>query len=164
MNDLEPPKVVDEEYVLNQYKAKIDYYWGASNSNKKAFKRYRTWTIILGSLVTLISSLSAAAFFQNPEWVKNLFSIATPIIAATLTVISGLGQNFHWGSTWRDMVINATRLEKERDRFLATKPEKKNYAKELDILNSIVLEETRNFFQRVLDSEIKPKEQNNSQG
>ncbi len=31
--------------------------------------------------------------------------MATPIIAATLTVISGLGQNFHWGSTWRDMVM-----------------------------------------------------------
>jgi hypothetical protein len=41
--------------------------------------------------------------------------------------------------------------------------------KELDILNSIVLEETRNFFQRVLDSEIKPneikpKDQNGSAG
>jgi len=164
MSDLEQPKVVNEDYVLNLYKAKIEYYWGASRSNKQAYKRYRTWTIVLGSLVTLISSLSAAAFFQNPEWVKNLFSIATPIIAATLTVISGLGQNFHWGSTWRDMVINATRLEKERDRFLATKPEKRDIKKELDILNTIILEETRNFFQRVLDSEIKPKEQTGPQG
>jgi hypothetical protein len=159
MSDLEHPKVIDEKYVLELYKSKIDYYWNASGSNKKAHKRYRTWTIILGSLVTLVSSLSAAAFFQDPPWVKNLFSIATPIIAATLTVISGLGQNFHWGSTWRDMVINATRLEKERDRFLATKPERRDIKKELDILNSIILEETRNFFQRVLDSEIKPKEQ-----
>jgi hypothetical protein len=161
----EPVNVVDEQYVLNQYKAKIDYYWGSSSTNKKAFKRYRTWTIILGSLVTLISSISAAEFFQDPAWVKNTFSVATPIIAATLTVISGLGQNFHWGSTWRDMVVNATRLEKERDRFLATKPEKRNFVKELNILNSIVLEETTSFFQRVLDSEIKPKEQSpTSQG
>lgn len=159
MSDLEHPTVVNDDYVLNLYKTKIEYYWGASSNNKKAHKRYRTWTIVLGSLVTLVSSLSAAAFFQDPPWVKNLFSIATPIIAATLTVISGLGQNFHWGSTWRDMVINATRLEKERDRFLATKPEKRDIKKELDILNTIILEETRNFFQRVLDSEIKPKEQ-----
>lgn len=161
MNAIQDPKVIkviDEEYVLNHYKSKIDYYWTASSANKKSYKRYRSWTIVLGSLVTLISSLSAAAFFQEPEWVKNLFSIATPIIAATLTVISGLGQNFHWGSTWRDMVINATRLEKERDRFLATKPEKRDIEKELDTLNSIVLEETRNFFQRVLDSEIKAKD------
>jgi len=158
MNDLNNPRVVDEEYVLNQYKSKIDYYWASSSSNKKAYKRYRTWTIVLGSLVTLISSIAAAEFLQEPEWVKNLFAVATPVIAATLTVVSGLGQNFHWGSTWRDMVVNATRLEKERDRFLATKKEKRDFEKELDILNSIVLEETRNFFQRVLDSEIKPKE------
>ena len=162
MNDLNSPKVIDEDYVLNQYKGKIDYYWGASTSNKKAYKRYRTWTIVLGSLVTLISSISAAEFVQSEEWLRITFTVATPIIAATLTVISGLGQNFHWGSTWRDMVINATRLEKERDRFLATKKEDRDVVKELDTLNSIVLEETRNFFQRVLDSEIKPKEQNNS--
>ena len=164
MSDVNTPKVIDEDYVLGQYKNKIDYYWGASSSNKKTFKRYRTWTIVLGSLVTLVSSISAAEFIQEPRWLNILFSVATPVIAATLTVISGLGQNFHWGSTWRDMVINATRLEKERDRFLATKPEKRDIEKELDILNSIVLEETRNFFQRVLDSEIKPKEQSGSSG
>jgi hypothetical protein len=155
---------VDETYVINQYKHKIDYYWAASRSNKNAFKRYRTWTIILGSLVTLVSSISAAEFFQDPPLVKNIFSVATPVIAATLTIISGLGQNFHWGSTWRDMVVNATRLEKERDRFLATKPENRDIEKELDILNSIILEETRNFFQRVLDSEMKPQNHNNSSG
>ena len=161
MNDIQNPKVIDEEYVLNQYKSKIDYYWGASSSNKKSYKRYRSWTIFLGSLVTLVSSISAAEFVQSPDWLRVLFAIATPVIAATLTIINGMGQNFHWGSTWRDMVINATRLEKERDRFLATKQEKRDVEKELDTLNSIVLEETRNFFQRVLDSEIKPKEQSN---
>jgi hypothetical protein len=159
MNDIQNPKVIDEEYVLNQYKSKIDYYWGASSSNKRSYKRYRSWTIFLGSLVTLVSSISAAEFVQNPEWLRIVFAIATPVIAATLTIINGLGQNFHWGSTWRDMVINATRLEKERDRFLATKQDKRDVEKELEILNSIVLEETRNFFQRVLDSEIKPREQ-----
>jgi hypothetical protein len=56
------------------------------------------------------------------------------------------------------MVLNAVRLEKERDRFLATKKENRDLEKELDLLNSIVLEETRSFFQRVLDSEIKQKE------
>jgi hypothetical protein len=155
---------IDENYILDKYKSKIDYYWAASRSNKNAFKRYRTWTIILGSLVTLVSSISAAEFFQEPELVKNIFSVATPVIAATLTIISGLGQNFHWGSTWRDMVINATRLEKERDRFLATKSENRDFEKELDILNSIVLEETRSFFQRVLDSEMKPQNHTNSSG
>ena len=162
MAEVDKKKAVDEEYVLKQYEAKIGYYWGASRSNKLAYKRYRSWTIILGALVTLISSISAADFVQNPDWLRITFAVATPIIAATLTVIGGLGQNFHWGSTWRDMVINATRLEKERDRFMATSPDKRDIQKELDILNSIVLEETRNYFQRVMDSEINPREQNNS--
>ena len=160
MAEADKKKAVDEEYVLKQYEGKISYYWSASRSNKLAYKRYRAWTIILGALVTLISSISAADFVQRPDWLRITFAIATPVIAATLTVIGGLGQNFHWGSTWRDMVINATRLDKERDRFLATSPDKRDIQKELDILNSIVLEETRNFFQRVLDSEIKPREQN----
>jgi len=164
MSDLEKVVEVDEQYVLNQYKSKIEYYWAASRSNKNAYKRYRTWTIILGALVTLVSSISAAEFIQSIGWIRIVFAIATPVIAATLTVIGGLGQNFHWGATWRDMVVNGTRLEKERDRFLATSPEKRNFEKELDTLNSIILEETKNFFQRVLDSEVKPKEPSDSPG
>ncbi len=161
---LEQLKAVDEQYILKKYEDRVNYYWKASRNNKNSYKRVRFWTVLLGSLVTLVSSLSAAEFVQEPRWLRILFAVATPVIAATLTVISGLGQNFHWGSTWRDMVINAVRLEKERDRFLATKKENRDLEKELDTLNSIVLEETRNFFQRVLDSEIKPKEQSNSQG
>lgn len=156
----EQPNVIDDSYVLEQYRNKIEYYWGASKSNKNSYKRYRAWTVILGALVTLVSSISAAEFVQDPPWLRILFAVATPAIAATLTVINGLGQNFHWGAAWRDMVLNGTRLEKERDRFLATKPEDRDLVKELDTLNSIVLEETRNFFQRVLDSEVKPKDQN----
>jgi hypothetical protein len=159
MADLEQLKVIDEQYVLNQYKDKIDYYWAASRNNKNSYKRVRFWSILLGSLVTLVSSLGAAEFIQSNDWFRIGFAIATPIIAASLTVISGLGQSFHWGSTWRDMVVNATRLEKERDRFLATKLEERDLKQELDTLNSIILEETKNFFQRVLDSEIRPKDQ-----
>ena len=164
MSDSEQLRAIDESYILNQYKSKIDYYWNASSSNKKSYKRYRSWTIFLGSLVTLVSSISAAEFVQKPEGLRIAFAVATPIIAATLTVINGLGQNFHWGSTWRDMVINAVRLEKERDRFLATKQENRDLVRELDLLNSIVLEETRSFFQRVLDSELKQKEPSNPPG
>ncbi len=170
MNDSEQEKVVekvivpvvDEKYIVKKYDERIEYYWKASRSNKNAYRRVRSLTVILGSLITLISSISAAEFVQSNDWFRIGFAITTPILAASLAIIGGLGQNFHWGSTWRDMVINATRLEKERDRFLATKKEKRDFEKELDILNLIVLEETRNFFQRVLDSEIKPKEQNGS--
>lgn len=163
MSDLDKSKVIDDDYVLSQYNNKINYYWAASRSNKNAYKSYRTWTIILGSLVTLISSISAAELIQVPVVMLTL-SIMTPILAASLTIASGLGQNFRWGSTWRDMLISATRLERERDRFLATSPDKRNLEKELDILNSIVLEETREFFQRILDNEVKPNGQIEQQG
>lgn len=160
-NDFEP---ICEKYVLDKYQEKIDYYWTASSINKKAYKSFRTWSIILGAAVTLISSLSAASFFQQNQYVRIGFAVATPVIAATLTVINGLSQNFHWGATWRDMVLNATRLEKERDRFYATCADKKSFEKDLNTLNGIILEETQNFFQRVLDSEVKPKDSTSAAG
>jgi hypothetical protein len=162
MADAEKVKVIDESYVLNLYREKIEYYWTASRKNKNSYKNYRAWSVILGALVTLVSSISAAEFIQSNNGMRIAFAVATPIIAATLTIIGGLGQNFHWGATWRDMVVNATRLEMERDRFLATKPEKRNLEKELGILNAILLDETKNFFQRVLDSEVKPQDSKSS--
>jgi hypothetical protein len=155
---VEQAQAMDEKYVLERYKNQIDYYWKTSSSNKKAYKRSRTWTTILGALVTLVSSLASATFIDSNDILNTLFAVATPIIAALLTIISGFSQSFHWGAAWRDMVVNASRLEKERDRFLATKHEEKNFQSELDLLNSMVIEETQSFFQRVLDSEVKPKE------
>ncbi len=145
-----------DDYVTRTYKAKIDYYWRASSSNKKNFKRYRYWTTILGSLVTLVASLTTSAFIQSDKFLALLFTVSTPILAAILTVISGLSQNFQWGATWRDMVINAQRLEKERDRFLATALTDRNYVHELQIINETIMDETQSFFQRVLDSEVIP--------
>jgi len=149
--------VIDEEYVLNQYRYKIDYYWTASSNNKRAYKRYRAWPIILGALVTLITTMSTAEFVQSVPSLRILFAVTSALIAFMLTAMNGLGQNFHWGATWRDMVVNATRLELERDRFLST-VQNRDCQQELATLNSIVLDETKNFFLRVLDSEIKPKD------
>jgi len=145
-----------DEYVLNTYDSKIAYYWKASRSNKKNYKWYRSWTTILGALVTLIASLATADFITGIDWLGTTFIIATPLLAAALTIISGLSQNFQWGATWRDMVINAQRLEKERDRLLSTPEKNRDYQRELKILNEIILEETHAFFQRVLDSEVVP--------
>jgi len=145
-----------DEYVKRTYKEKIDYYWKASSTNKKNFKRYRYWTTILGSLVTLVASLTTSEFIQSDEILATLFTVSTPILAAILTVISGISQNFQWGATWRDMVVNAQRLQKERDRFLATAPADHNHVQELQIINETVLDETQTFFQRVLDSEVIP--------
>ena len=113
-------------------------------------------TIFLGALVTLTSSLAATTFVEGIPWLDTTLDFAVPIVAAVLTIITGLSQNFQWGSAWRNMMVNKQRLEGERDRFQATEPRNRNYRKELLILNGIVLAETESFFQRVLDSETYP--------
>jgi hypothetical protein len=156
VTDASDGKIKDlDKYVYDVYYDQIEYYKRSGSKNKKSYKNYRSLTIILGALVTLIASLASSQFVADVglEW---LLGIATPILAALLTIINGLGQNFQWGATWRDMMLSAQRLEKERDRFLATPPEKRNHRQELKVINDIVLQETKAFFQRVLDSEVVP--------
>jgi len=150
-------KIEDKDaYVHAAYERAIGYYRNASRSNKFYYKSYRFLTIFLGALVTLTSSLAATSFVDNIPWLNTTLDFAVPIIAATLTIITGLSQSFQWGSAWRNMMVNKQRLEGERDRFLATEAKRRDYKKELSILNSIVLAETESFFQRVLDSETHP--------
>ena len=148
-------------YIHEAYNSKIEYYWRSSSANKKNFKRYRTLTIVLGALVTLVASLTTASFITANSYLSILFTVGTPLLAASLTIISGLSQNFQWGATWRDMVVNAQRLERERDRFLATSIPERNYLQELQVINEMVLDETQSFFQRVLDSEVIPSKSPN---
>ena len=151
-----------DKYVMETYNKRIDYYWGAGRANKRYFKRYRYWTTILGALVTLVASLTTSNFIASDKFLSPLFTISTPILAAALTIISGISQNFQWGATWRDMVVNAQRLEKERDRFLATDKANRNYLQELHVINETVMDETQSFFQRVLDSEVIPSRTNSN--
>lgn len=145
-----------DKYVYDFYKNQIDYYRQKASYNKKNYKSFRTLTTVLGALVTLVASLTTSRFITASEWVEGIFTIATPMIAAALTIINALSQNFQWGATWRDMSVSAHRLETERDRFLTTPLEKRNYKRELEIINQIVLQETKAFFQRVLDSDVVP--------
>ena len=140
------------KYVLDRYESSIKYYWSSSKRNKKAYKLTRSVTIVLGASVTLISSLSSADFITSISTLKISFAIATPVLAAILTIAAGFAQSFHWGAAWRDMVINAKELEKELDRFKVTKPEEIDMAKEVAILNELVITESQSFFQRILDS------------
>jgi hypothetical protein len=149
-----------DKYVFDLYSKRIEYYWGASKANKRNYKRYRYWTTILGALVTLVASLTTSSFIASDKFLSPLFTISTPLLAAALTIMSGISQNFQWGATWRDMVVNAQRLEKERDRFLATDLSKRNYLQELQVINETVMDETQSFFQRVLDSEVIPSRLN----
>jgi len=59
---------------------------------------------------------------------------------------------------------NATRIEKERDCKFASKPEDRDAKKELDTLNTIILDITKNFSQKVLDREVKAKESTSPNG
>ena len=139
-------------YVLNRYESSIKYYWKSSTHNRKAYKSLRSLTIILGATLTLITSISSADFITSNELLKLNLTIASPILAAILTIASGFAQSFHWGATWRDMVLSAEQLEKERDRFKVTQPEDIDLTKEVSILNELVIDETTNFFQRILNS------------
>lgn len=145
------------EYIEERYKRQIDYYWKAGATNKKTYKFNRSLVIILGATVTLLSSLTSAVFVENNPVLKLIFGVGTPALAALLTIINGFIQSFQSGASWRDMVLNAERLEKERDRFRATPEKEKDSRKELDVLNSIVLTESSGFFRRILDSEPQPE-------
>jgi hypothetical protein len=157
-------KVEDmDRYVHKAYQDQINWYWKASSDNKKTYKTYRLWTVILGALVTLIASLSTTRLISDNELAGNLFTILTAILAAVLTIINTLSQNFQWGATWRDMVINASRLIREKDRFLATDQKERDHKQELITINNIVLEETQAFFRRILDTEAVPIESPNDE-
>jgi len=155
---MEQNNIINEKTVLDNYDKAINYYWRSSTHNKTAYKRARYLTIILGAILTLISSIASAKFIESSEVLKISFAILTPVLAAILAIVGGFTQSFHWGATWRDMVVNAQKLEKARDIFLATKQEERDLKKELELMYSMLITETESFFQRVLDSEVKPKD------
>ncbi len=139
-----------EDYILQRYNTAIEYYWKASRHNKKAYKLTRSLTVILGAVVTVVASLSSAEFISKNQFWDTTFAIAAPVLAAMLAIVGGFSQSFQWGAAWRDMVLNAQRLERERDRYRVTAPQERDPAGEVSILNGYVLEETQNFFQRIV--------------
>ena len=156
MNQPEPhgvesmPRSEALAYVLDRYQSKTDYYWRASRRNKRGYTSTRTLTIVFGALVTLIASLSSAEFIESRAVLDTTFSVLTPVLAATLAIIGGFSQAFQFGAAWQEMVINATCLERERDRLKVLPNDQRDPVQELDVLNSLVLEETRNFFDRIV--------------
>ena len=147
-----PPQEI-HNYVIKRYEDSINYYWKNGGINKRIYRRNRVLIIVLGALVTLLSSMLSASFIEDNPLLKTTFAVVTPASAALLTIISGLTQSFQSGAAWRDMVLNAERLEKERDRYLATPEAARNYRRELNTLNTIIVNESTAFFKRILDSE-----------
>jgi hypothetical protein len=142
-------KVEMDKHINDRYVEAINYYWNASKSNKKWYKLTRSFTVILGALVTLIASLSSSNLIES-TLLKDYFVIGTPIIAAGLTIIAGFSQSFQWGSAWQNMVLTAQLLQKEYDRYLVTIPAERDLVMEADILNKFLLKETESFFERML--------------
>ena len=145
MTDVEPP----EKYLRQRYAAAIAYYWRVAQMNKRAYKWSRYLTIFLGSAVTLVASLSSAEFSKQHA---TLFGILTPCLAALLTMLSAFAQSFQWGASWREMVLVAERLENERDRIAVTPDAELKPAQDLQLLNSLIIQESSGFFDRVMGS------------
>ncbi len=137
------------QYVLEQYRKRIDYYWLASSKNKKGYTWSRYLIIILGSVVTLITSLSASEIIIGWEMDKFLHILA-PVLAATLTIVGGFSQNFHWGSAWREMVLTALELESKYHRLRVMPDDQRDPVAEMDKLHELILAEGSNFFDRLV--------------
>jgi len=147
----EPTKYRD--YVLERYKAAIGYYWKASRMNRTLYKWTRYLVVVFGAVVTLLASLSSSSAITG-NW-GTAIDIATPVLAAVLTIIGGLSQSFQWGAAWQEMVLTAERLERERDRIMVTRSDP---VSDLQILHRHLLEESQGFFTRILGSvQVSPK-------
>ena len=136
--------------VLERYDKAIAYYWKGSQYNKRSYKTTRYLLIFLGALVTLVSSISSASFIMGRTAVA--LAVATPLLAASMAIIGGVSQAFQWGAAWSDMVITATRLQRERNRIALTPADQLDPIRELGTLDDTVLAETQGFFQRLFGS------------
>jgi hypothetical protein len=69
------------------------------------------------------------------------------MLAATLAIVGGTFQAFKWGAACSEMVITATRLERERNRIRMRPAERL-----APIRERAVLEDPQGFFQRLFGS------------
>ena len=152
-----------DKLIQDRYKKAIEYYWKTSRTNRSWYKITRSLTVIFGALVTLIASLSSSKIIAEYTFLETLFSLGTPVLAASLTIIAGFSQSFQWGSTWQNMVLTAQRLQKEYDNYLVTPPGERNYQAETDKLNTFVITETEGFFERMLGVAMPGKKSANEE-
>ncbi len=143
------PENQRNQYVLQQYRTRIDYYWKAGKANKNGYKYSRYLVIVLGSLVTLITSLVASEVIKGWDF-DHVLLILAPVLAACLTIIGGFSQNFHWGSAWREMVLTAMELEHIYHRLRVTPDEERDPVSEMEQLHKLLLAEGKNFFDRLV--------------
>ena len=146
---VEPTDAVNgRDYVLKRYEDSIQYYWKASALNRRLYKWSRYLVVVFGAIVTLLASIASSSLISGT--LATTVAIATPLLAAVLTIIGGLSQSFQWGAAWQEMVLAAERLERERDRIIVSR--NSDPTKDLEILHSLILQESEGFFTRILGS------------
>ncbi len=143
-----------DKYIQERYMSAINYYWSASRTNKRWYKITRSLTVVFGALVTLVASLSSSEIIKTLGVDVRFFSLGTPFLAASLTIIAGFSQSFQWGSTWQNMILTAQHLQKEYDKYLVTSLAERNYMEESEKLNRYVIAETQGFFERMLGGAV----------
>ncbi len=149
---VEDPRAAEKAALLERYDSQIDWYWAGNSKQKWRFIQSRIWTIVLGATLTLVASLASAEFIEGSDFWDTVFKVATPVLAAVLTIVTGLFQTFQPGAAWREMNLAAAQLEKERDRIRLTPPYRLDVLAEMDRFNDLVIDETRRFFDRVTGS------------
>jgi hypothetical protein len=160
----QPTEAADaRQRVLDRYGERIAYYEKASQGNRRAYKTARYLTVVLGAVVTLLSSLSSA-YFVRGTWLETGLDLMTPLLAAGLVIVGGFSQNFQWGAAWSDMVIAAERLETERNRIAAALPGQIDAVKETALLDEMVMTESKVFFQRLFGSAAAAKPASGGEG
>jgi hypothetical protein len=148
LKPVDAPDAGARELVLKRYEEAIAYYWKSSAFNRRLYKWSRYLVVVFGAMVTLLASISSSSVITGP-W-STIVAVVTPVAAAVLTIIGGLSQSFQWGAAWQEMVLAAERLERERDRILVTRGS--DPVTDLEILHSLVLQESEGFFTRILGS------------
>jgi len=143
------PEEHRNQYVLQLYKSKIDYYWNASRANKNGYRYTRYLIIILGSLVTLITSMTASSVIETMG-LEHFLQILAPVLAALLTILGGFSQNFHWGLAWREMVLTVMELERVYHKLKITPEIERDPVSEIELLHKLMLTEGKNFFDRLV--------------
>ncbi len=146
------------ELIKKRYEEAIAYYKNSSRKNKNWYRRTTLIAVVLSAFVTLLSSLSSSKALEN--WPTLIFVIGVPVTSFILTVIAGLTQIFHWGPAWRDMTLAQLKLQAAYDKFKTTDPKNVDCAKESEFLNSFIISESEEFFERMLSS--KPSDNDNS--
>ena len=140
--DKQNESIVDRDFVIKEYQKTLNYYLSAAKKMERNYKYSRYFPVILGGLISLLSTISIASFVESIESVRVGLALGTIILASIQAMLSELLGRQNWGSHWKRLHINAHRIQKEYHRMLSTPEDKMNYKMELSIVNEIVLAET----------------------